>query len=665
MRSKHAGPRDHTPPGAQRGMVMMSILGMLLVLTLFAVLVLSVAGKEMALSYSRLQGAGSMYVSEGGAVAGRSALMAFVNAYPVGVSSIDPTLQASTASQWYANGNNNNQIPFGVFNFIVTDNQQFAMSVGPGTASVPFQVNWGLPYAHLKLQTGGTPANVLGGGSYTSTVVVTPNPTADSSCSPSGSSCAVHLLGPSHYEIFYSYTVTSTGNVPPMARRAVKLSGNFSIQLRLQNFAMYSLFTDTHTSPTGGAVWFTNATTFNGPVHTNGEFRFAQFPTFTDKLQSVSTKAWYYNNGSSVELSGNANVNNGTRIDAPLVPPDPNPQAAAPANFTRGSPSVPIPSGPYNQQGVAIGLNPGNTSQVTTGQLTDGRIPELRGAGSVPNGIYVPVNDAGNVSTAGDQMGGGVYVQGNLDSLTMSLGGGSNNLAVYTFTQGSTTTTVTVDRTNNQTTVNSNAWISPGPASRTFTGVPKGWQGAGGVANASMIYVEGAIKSLSGTLQTNEQTTITASGNITIQGNIQYQTPPDPSDPTSNPINVLGLYSSGGDIVVGASAPNNVTIQATLMAGSTGSSYNSSVNVANYNTGSPRGQVNLLGGVIEKYYGPFGTANSQGTQLTGFGRNFTFDTRMTRGFTPPYFPTTNLFMVTSGSQTLAGVKPTWRETTPP
>src|SRR5438132_9035883 len=107
MRSKRAGLRPRPLPGArrgvrlpdgrtaagsQRGLVMMSILGMLLVLTLFAMLVLTVAGKELALSYSRLQGAGSMYVSEGGAVAGRAALMAFVNAYPVGASSIDPAL---------------------------------------------------------------------------------------------------------------------------------------------------------------------------------------------------------------------------------------------------------------------------------------------------------------------------------------------------------------------------------------------------------------------------------------------------------------------------------------------------------------------------------------------------------------------------------------------
>jgi hypothetical protein len=83
-------------------------------------------------------------------------------------------------------------------------------------------------------------------------------------------------------------------------------------------------------------VWFANTTNFSGPVHTNDEFRFLQFPTFTDRLESVNTNAWFYNGGSQVELANNENVNNGTRIDAPLVPPNSNPQAAAAANFTRG-----------------------------------------------------------------------------------------------------------------------------------------------------------------------------------------------------------------------------------------------------------------------------------------------------------------------------------------
>ena len=225
---------------------------------------------------------------------------------------------------------------------------------------------------------------------------------------------------------------------------------------------------------------------------------------------------------------------------------------------------------------------------------------------------------------------GGIYVQGNLDSLAMSVTG---TTAVYTLIQGSTTTTVTVDRTNNKTTVSSNGWLIPpagngcpvvgvgsGLSTRMFTGVPKGWQGPGN-ANGTIVYVQGSINALSGTLQQNEQTTVAASGTITISNNVQYQTPPNPSDPTSNPANVLGLYSSGGDIVIGASAPNNLVIRAVLMAGSAGSSYRSSVTVANDHQGSSRGTVTLLGGLIEKYYGAFGTANAQtGVQMTGYGR---------------------------------------------
>ena len=654
---------------------MMSVLGMVLVLTLFAALIMFVAGREVALSGVRSEGAQSLYITEGGAVAGRAAMMSYLGIYPAGPTTVDPSLTGTMASGWYANGVNTSQNPFGLFDYLVIDGQRFTLGATPSTASETFQVNWGLATAHLKLQTTGTPVNALGGGSYTATVTLTPNPTADAqynSCS--GGPCAIHMLGPNFYEIFYNYTVTSIGGVSPKFRREITLSGSFSIQLHLQNFAVYALFTNTHTTPGGSPVWFTNTTTFSGPVHTNDEFRFLQFPTFTSVLESVNNNAWFYNNGSNIERAANSNVSGGgARIDAPLVPPDPDPQAAAPAAFSRGVPTVPLPSGPYNQQGVAIGLNPGSTTAVTTAQIA-AAVPELSGASSIPSGIYVPVTDsnANCVSDPGEPMRGGVYVQGNLDSLTMSVSGST---AVYTFTQGTTTTTVTVDRTNNQTTVSSNNWLTPtgagcsgtpGPATRTFSGVPKGYQGPGN-NNGAIIYVAGAINSLSGTLQQNEQTTITASGDITIQGNILYQTPPNPSDSTSNPTNLLGLYSSNGNIVIGASAPNNITIDAVLMAGSSCGTCTaqSQIYVAGYSTGSPRGTATVLGGLIQKYYGPFGTVNGQGVQQTGYGRNFTYDTRITRGFSPPYFPTTNQFVVTQGSQPLANVKPTWREATPP
>ena len=659
----------------QRGIVMVSLLAMILVLTILAALVLFLSGKETALSGLRAAGNESLYVAEGGGFSARAALMVYMNAFPQGRTTVDPSLDTATAAGWYAGGSNGTQNPLKLLDFLVIDGKRFTLGATPGTAAETFQVNWASGYPNLKLQTSGTPVNTLGPGTYTASVVLQPNPTADASCS-GGLPCSVHQIPNTQnaYEIFYKYTITSDGQVSPRFKRRVTLTGNFSVQLNLQSFALYALFTNVHTTPSGSPIWFTSNTSFSGPVHTNGELRFAFFPTFTAKVESVNTKAWYNNAGNNLELATTANVQSGTRIDAPLIPPDPDPQAAAPANFTLGAPSVPMPADPFSQQGVAVGRNPTDTSAVTTAQITSA-IPELTGSGTVPNGIYVPVSDLnGNCrSDSGAAMKGGIYVQGDVNNLTLSVAGST---AVYTLVQGGTTTTVTVDRANNQTTVTSNGWRTPpsgggcpgaaqGPNTRTFTGVPKGFQGPGN-PNATMIYVNGNVLGASGTLQQNEQSTVVAAGSITISNNIQYQTPPNPSDPNSNPANVLGLYASGGDIIIGPTAPNNVTIQAVLMAGNTSSGYNSSVYVQNYNQGSPRGNVNLLGGMIEKYYGPFGTFNSQsGQQQTGYGRAFTYDTRMSRGFTPPYFPTTGAYGIGRGSQRLDGVKPTWREGTPP
>jgi hypothetical protein len=655
---------------------MLSLLAIILVLTVLAALVLFLSGKETALSGVRAAGNESLYVAEGGGFSARAALMAYMNAFPQGQTTVEPSLDTGTTAGWYAGGNNALQNPLKLLDYLVINGQRFTLGATPSTTSETFQVNWASGYPHLKLTTIGTPVNTLGPGTYTASVTLWPNLVADLSCAGSpGGKCAIHQTAPNAYEIFYNYAIASDGQVSPRFKRRLTLTGNYSVQLSQQSFALYALFTHQHMTPSGSPIWFTNNTSFSGPVHTNGEFRFAFFPTFSSKLESVSTSAWYNNAGSPLELATTANVQSGTRIDAPLVPPVTDPQSARPANFTLGAPSVPLPDSPFSQQGVSVGRNPTDTSAVTTAQIT-GAIPELTGAGSVPNGIYVPVTDAQNKcrsEATGAVMKGGIYVQGTLNNLTMSVVGST---AMYTLVQGGTTTTVTVDRANNKTTVTSNGWLTPpsggscpgaapGPATRTFVGVPKGWQGPGN-PNATILFVTGNVNALSGTLQQNEQTTIAASGLITISGNIKYQTPPNPSDPTSNPTNVLGLYASGGDIVIGPTAPNNVIIQAVLMAGNMSSGYNSSVYVQNYNTGSPRGAVNLLGGLIEKYYGPFGTFDAEtGTQQTGYGRAFTYDTRMSRGFTPPYFPTTGAYTIEHGSQRLDGQKPNWREGTPP
>ncbi|MDR7418149.1 MAG: DUF4900 domain-containing protein [Armatimonadota bacterium] len=669
----------------ERGLALLSVLAVILVLVIVSTIILYQTGKELALSAVRMIGAQSVAIAEGGAFSGRAALMAFMNADPIGVATVDPSLSGSTLAAWYAGGTAANQNPFGLFDYIILDGQRFTISATPATSSVTFDVNWALatPRRKLQIPTGTRPQNPLGGGTHATSVVITrrlaPHPL--DAAQPQR---YIQQLAPDFYEYYFSYTVTSDGAMPAMARRRVVLSRDFSIRVRRQSFAQYSLFTHVHSTPGGGAIWFTNRTSFDGPVHTNGEFRFAFFPKFgtpdsgspcdasrigPTTLTSVSTYAWFNNNGSNVRRQANENVVGGVRRDAPVLPDcttgtitDDNDNA--PANFTRGVPTIPYPTNSFSQQGVAIGRDPYDTSAVTNLQIRQA-VPELAdNTNTVPAGIYVPVIDGNGNSTsdAGESLAGGIYVEGDLDSLTLSTGGPSNNLAIYTLVRGSQTVTITVDRVAQTTTVTNTAW--PSPQTRTFAGVPKGWQGPGN-ANAAMIYVRGNVLGLSGTLEEKEQTTIAASGRIDITNHLRYEDPPNVYDPNDNPLNVLGLYSSASDIRIRTTAPNDLNIHAVMMAGNVSDAYNSSIFVENYNSGSPRGYVNLIGGLIEEYYGAFGTFDpNTGAPSTGYGRNFTYDRRMGRGFAPPFFPSTNLFVIDPGGEPLAGVRPVWREATP-
>ncbi len=658
---------------SERGTALLTVLTLAFVLMLLATLIVDLGGKELKMTAARRIGAQTFYIAEGGAASARAALLAYTGAHPVGCvgcASLDPTLSGTTLNGWYAGGVASNQNAFGIFDYMILDGQRFTLGATSSTNSVTFQVNWALAYPHLKLQIGAPVSNALGSGTYTATLTITrraaPDPSTPSSCN--GGPCYIHSLGNDTYENFFTFAITSDAQTS-QGRRRVLLSGPFSVRVQRTNFARYALFTDTHLTPWGGPIWFTNRTTFDGPVHTNGEFRFAFFPQFgtpdplappcnpgriaSTPITSVSGMAWFNNQGSPVRLAANENVVSGVRIDAPVMPGcAPTPDNNSPANFSRGVGTVPMPTNTFSQKGVAVGRDPGDTSTVTNLQIRTA-IPDLAiSSDPVPNGIYIPR------SRTDGSMAGGIYIQGDLDSFSLSYSGANG---VYTLVGGGQTVTVTVDRVAMRTTVTNSAW---GGSPQTFNGVPKGFQGPGN-ANAMIVYTEGNIRSLSGTLGQNEQANIVASGSINITNHLVYQTPPVVTDLTSNPTNVLGLYSSGGDITIDTSAPNDLNIHAVMMAGSAGSSYNSSVNVINYNVGSPRGQVHLVGGIIEKYYGPFGTFNSlTGAVQTGYGRDFKYDRRMSRGFTPPYFPTINLFELVQGQDRLAGTRPTWREGTP-
>ena len=397
---------------------------------------------------------------------------------------------------------------------------------------------------------------------------------------------------PNVWDFPYNYRIESTGTTGTTSNK-VLLSGDFTIRVQLANFARYSLFTNSQTTQSGTNVWFTNQTRFAGPVHTNARFNFALNPsgTFGDVITQTDQLARFYNLGSPVSLDA---AFNGTR-DVPVFN----------NTFTR---------------------NAGTITLSSPSQQTDMENQAMGGQTFSSNGIYVPNN--------GSSLTGGIYVRGD-GTVNMSVDGGNN--AVYTVTQGGTTQTITVNKTNNTTMV-------VGSTTNTYNGIPDGIDDVG-----TLIYATGGITSLMGTVQEDTQMTVASAGDMSITNNITYQdftpgvgTPgtvgyvPPTADGTTN---LLGLVSWGGNVRISTSAPNNVNVHSTILA------RQGVFQVDNYSSGSPRGIATLLGGIISDDYGAFGTFNgSTGQQVSGYGRNFVYDTRMDVGNAPPYFPSLNTFI---------------------
>lgn len=411
----------------------------------------------------------------------------------------------------------------------------------------------------------------------------------------------------------YDFSVTSSGTASGFGERRILAQGRLRLSATRGSFADYLIFTNTHTLTNGSAIWFHTVTSFDGRVHTNGQLRFAYFPTFQDLVTSVNQKAWYYNNGNPKQLDADRNGN----IDVPNFY----------GGFRRGVAPVPLPSNSYGQERASLGLNPSDTSPVTNAQRN-----AALGLGGNPNnppsnGIYVP-NSGGTVT-------GGIYVYGEAKAVNMSVDVLGNQ--VYQITNSaSQTSTITVSRATGTTTI-----VNHLGQTTNYTGIPRG-----------CLYTVGQISALRGpgrvngvpppALHRGTQILIAATQDIVIQSDLVYQNYDDGE-------NVLGIMSSGGNIRIGTSAPNDVQLDAYLMASGTGKV----VQVDNYQSGAYRGQVRLRGGMVSNYYGAFGTFAQNGT-LTGYGRDFRYDRR---GYVPPYYPGTNLFQTDEPIPQLVA----WRE----
>ncbi|MFD2532492.1 hypothetical protein [Gracilimonas halophila] len=151
-----------------------------------------------------------------------------------------------------------------------------------------------------------------------------------------------------------------------------------------------------------------------------------------------------------------------------------------------------------------------------------------------------------------------------------------------------------------------------------------------------VISVDGLTK-VKGTVK--GQVTLHSSEKIEIMGDILYDS--NPLDVGSTSTDMIGMVSEG-DVVVDRYAhedngSSDLTIQASIMALGT------SFEVENYSSGSPRGTLNLVGGIVQKNRGAVGTFNSYGV-ASGYTKNYVYDERLMHTV-PPFYPRESVFSI--------------------
>lgn len=451
------------------------------------------------------------------------------------------------------------------------------------------------------------------------------------------------------------FVIVAEGTAGPYRRNLVT-TGEYQFTVGRGSFAQYALFTNVHRAgPQWNApeIWFTENTLFDGPVHTNQNFRFYRNPWFGGEVTSAGCANPGLNGCSSgAGNSGAVFYGEGFRSVAQMQPPtSPSytnaygshaPELAAGVDWS--AEFVPLPANSQNQRDAAQagGLAFADDLISLTLSATDASMDAVPADGSV-DAVYQQIEACRVVRYANnDRIRCDQYRYGpnfqletrvlfyNTNSSTPRTSG--NPTSEFTWSamnqefNGVIHTTKDVERLSGPGRSSGNDPATASPALASFAQIT--------------VAAEGDVR-ITGDL-TYERVPCTGTP-VRVGGNVQAATCGDLAAQ-----NILGVYSQGGDVRIGndnrngtlrpwrgtLDAPRDVTVHGVLMS-STGI-----VGVENYAQGGARGSVNLIGGIIEYYYGAFGTFNSQtGSMNSGYSRAFTYDQRTAAGLAPPYFPT--------------------------
>ena len=465
--------------------------------------------------------------------------------------------------------------------------------------------------------------------------------------------------------------------VPDVNVRATGAPASRSIKVGPQNqeyvltlgrapLAKYALFTNHHfadstseagcvNSPTScSRITFTSNTKFSGPVHTNEQFNFQGNPIFNGPVTSAGCEAGsIYSDGSECS----SKVPGAYFYSSDFQPGSTTPSVLLNADSTANA---------YPNYNTSLGSSNPQFNATPT--------PTAPAIKWDANFLQLPEN--GN-DQSGAASSGGLSISGAVSNMSLSVAnitaaGATQKTQRISYTTASGTVNLAINANKQVFILSGTTWL---PAVSNGNG---GWSAGAASATPGMfngvVYVSGNIANLNGparspstaTTATSTNTSpavadfmklnVTAAGDVGITSDLRYENPPCDDNGNcnnENAQNIFGIYSSTGDVKIvnryycsGTAtscssyntrntgfAPPNVSIQAVLMAGQ------GKVTVDGYGAGparsTDRGSVNLVGGIIENYYGAFGLTSGR-----GYGRNFVYDTRTAKGVLPPAFPTT-------------------------
>ncbi len=453
-------------------------------------------------------------------------------------------------------------------------------------------------------------------------------------------------------------------------KRTIAVSGEIRFTAGKSTFSRYAYFTNQDREAN---LWFSSNTLIDGPVHTNTNFRFTGTPWFGSTMssagcQSAASGSCGTKIPGAVFTSGNAITDPSQLTD----PQNPSYNGATPTILSGvdwNANYVELPKNNVSQRNAAIGRNKENTADISTeGILFDAdldsltlKVTDALGVPLAPNGFDADGTPRWTPTPSKYQ-----YIKGcspdfdeQPDECREYRVGEDDVVQMYDKTDPLNLEWKTI------------------VGKRPFNGV---------------IYVDGEIERLTGptrnpptstqgetagpAIAAFSEITIASVDDIRISGDLKYEQPPHtgiavrnadgsvtpPGKINEGATNVLGIYTAGGDILVGnrnsdttMNAPNNVMVHASLMAASGTLPLEGQILVEDFDNGSCRGNFQLIGGMIQTTRGPFNTFSGS-TCITGYERTYTYDQRFLFGVAPPFFPTSgesdpdNIFVITYGQR---------------